>query len=298
MTSTGGGQVLVLGASGHTGLAVTRALARRGVPVRAFIRRAEAEPTVREAGATDVVVADLLDLGAVQAAARGVDGVFFIGPRFLAEEAALGKAVVDIAERVGVRKFVLSGVYHPTIQSLVNHRTKSEVEDHLYKSHLDFTVLQPARFMHGLLLSSWTRLREDGVLADAFDPASLMAYVDYDDVAEVAASAFTDDRLARGTFELAAPGQHTLTDLAATLDPVFGRPIRAEQVPLEHYGPARELMANPYSADGLRRLRQHYDAHGFHGGNALVLTTLLGRAPRDFAACAAHLHHTLSREDA
>lgn len=289
--------ILVLGASGYTGLAVTRALVGACVEVRGLVRTEAAIDMVRAAGASDVVVADLRDLEAVEAAARGIDGIFFIGPRFMPEEAALGKAVVDLAGRAGVRRFVLSGVYHPTIRALVNHRAKCEIEDHLYKSDLEFTVLQPSRYMHGLLLSSWGRLVHDGVLADGFATDAKMAYVDYIDVAEVAAIAFGEDRLVRGTFELSSPGQYTLDEIAAALSPVFGRPVRAERVPLSEYGPARRLMSNPYSADGFRRLRRHYDAYGFHGGNALVLRTILGREPATFPQCAAALQRTATPGD-
>jgi len=277
--------ILVLGASGYAGLAVTRALIRRGMTVRGFIRNPDTAPAVRAAGASEIVVGDLRDLRAVETAARGVDGIFFIGPRFMPEEAALGKAVIDIAVRAGTRRFVLSGVYHPTIQALDNHRTKSQMEDHLYQTDLEFTVLQPARFMHGLLLSSWTRVLEDGVLADAFAPDVEMAYVDYYDVAEVAAIAFHEDRLVRGTFELAAGGQYTLHEVAAMLGDALGRPVRAEQVPLLSYAPAGSLLTNPYSAEGFQHLRNYYDTHGFHGGNSLVLSAILGRTPNDFAAC-------------
>jgi uncharacterized protein YbjT (DUF2867 family) len=274
--------ILILGGAGYAGLAVTRALAARGRGVRAFIRDPDARPIVERAGATEVVVGDLRDLRAIEDAAAGADGIFFIGPRFMPEEAALGMSVVDIAVRAGVRRFVLSGVYHPTIRELVNHQSKVTIEDHLYKTDLEFTVLQPARFMHGLMLSAWPRVVAQDVLADAFSTDAQMAYVDYNDVAEAAAIAFDEDRLVRGTFELAAPGEHTLHDLAATLSGALGRPIRAEQAPLADYGPAQTLLANPYGSDGFRRLRDYYDRYGFRGGNPLVLGTILGRAPNGF----------------
>lgn len=273
--------ILVLGASGYAGLAVTRALTARGLPVRAFIRDDSAQAQVRAAGATEISVGDLRDLPAVEKAARGVDGMFFMGPRFMPEEASLGRAIIDIAVAASVRRFVLSGVYHPTIGHLVNHQVKAQMEDHLYKTGLEFTVLQPARFMHGLLNSCGHRLLAEGVLADAFAVTSRMAYVDYEDVAEVAAIAFESRHLVRGTFELAAPGEHRLVDIAAALSDMFGRTIRAEQVPLEDYAPAADLLTNPYSADGLRRLRAYYDDYGFRGGNSFVLSAILERPPTD-----------------
>lgn len=127
------------------------------------------------------------------------------------------------------------------------------------------------------------------MLADAFDSRAKMAYVDYRDVAQVAAIAFHEDRLVRGTFELAAPGQHSLHEIAAMVGEAFGHPIRAEQAPLHDYAPARSLLSNPYSADGFQQLRRYYDEYGFHGGNSLVLSTILGRPPSDFVNCATAL---------
>lgn len=74
--------------------------------------------------------------------------------------------------------------------------------------------------MHDPLLSSWPRIVSEGVYADAFDPAVRMSYADYQDVAEVAAISFTEDRLVRGTFELSAPGDCTAHDIADQLGSV------------------------------------------------------------------------------
>jgi uncharacterized protein YbjT (DUF2867 family) len=223
-------------------------------------------------------------------AVKGCGGVYFIGPRFMPEEAQVGRAMVDAAVAGGVRRFVYSGVYHPSIDALYNHRAKLVVEDALYGSDLEFTVLQPARFMHGPVLAGWRRVIDEGVFADAFDPSRPMAYVDYDDVAEVAAIALTESRLVRGTFELAAPGECTGHDVAAHLGAALGRPVRAEQVALEDYGPAAgPLTANAYAREGFLRLRDYYDRFGFRGGNDLVLEAILGRAPTDFPGFIAKL---------
>lgn len=62
----------------------------------------------------------------------------------------------------------------------------------------------------------------------------------------------------------------------------LGRPVRAEQVALADLTPERRGLADPYSAEGFRRLCNYYDRHGFHGGNSLVLRAILGRAPATF----------------
>lgn len=181
------------------------------------------------------------------------------------EEAALGCAVIDLAERLAARRFVLSGVYHPTIQALPNHEAKCAIEDRLHRSDLEFTVLQPARYVHALITGSWSRLLSDGVLADAFAPDSMMSYVDYDDVAEVAALAFTTEDLIRGSFELALPGEHSTIEIAQVLSEILDKNIHPEQVPLESYGAANVMMRNPFAASGFLRLRDYYDRYGFRG---------------------------------
>jgi uncharacterized protein YbjT (DUF2867 family) len=138
--------ILVIGASGYAGLAVIRALTQRGASSRALIRDPAKADIVRAAGSAEIAVGDLRDANGVEPAATGCDGIYFIGPRFMPEEAQIGRAVIDIAVRAGVRRFVYSGVYHPTIRNLLNHQVKVEVEDWLCRTDLAFTILQPARF--------------------------------------------------------------------------------------------------------------------------------------------------------
>jgi uncharacterized protein YbjT (DUF2867 family) len=104
----------------------------------------------------------------------------------------MGIAMVQAARAAGVRKFVLSGVIHPSISALTNHTAKLPVEDALYTSELDFTVLQPARFMQ-MLEDYW--IVEHDRLALPYSLSSRMCWVDYRDVAEVAAMAMTDTAL-------------------------------------------------------------------------------------------------------
>jgi uncharacterized protein YbjT (DUF2867 family) len=101
--------------------------------------------------------------------------------------------------------------------------------------------------------------------------------VDYRDVAEVAAMAFTSDRLSRGTFELCAPGLVDRVEMAAMVSDVLGRPVSAAVTPLGEFASA--LPEGP-QRDGLTRMMAHYDRHGFAGGNGLVLRAILDREPR------------------
>jgi uncharacterized protein YbjT (DUF2867 family) len=270
-------RVLMVGATGRHAHWVLRELTQRGVSVRALVRTRERADVARQNGATEVAFGDLTEPASLRDALAGMDGVFHIGPAHTAGEAEMGVAMVDAAHAAGVRKFVFSGVIHPSISALTNHAAaKLPVEEALYSSALDFTVLQPARFMQNFE-RSWNDIVEHDRLAQPYSLSAKMCSVDYRDVAEVAAMAMTGSELSYGTFELSAPGMQDSHQTAEIISEVLGRTISAVQIPLDQF--ASQLPEGPFR-DGMTRMMAHYDKHGLPGGNPLVLRSILGREPR------------------
>lgn len=268
-------RVLAVGAAGSSAGMVVPALVRRGIEVRGLVHdEAKREDAVRD-GASEVVVADLGDVDALARAAEGMDGVFGIIPVFAQDEGSLGVNIVQAAARAGAHKVVFSSVYHPSLASLSNHGAKQAAEAALYDSDLDFTILQPAIFMQQIA-GLWRLARADGTIAQPWSADARMAYVDYREVAEVAARAFVDDRLSHATFELAAPGMFTRHDLARLMSEALGTSVTAQSPTFEEYADQSGVPAGR-TRDGLEAMMAHYDEHGFHGGNALVLEALLER---------------------
>jgi uncharacterized protein YbjT (DUF2867 family) len=268
--------VLMVGATGTYAHRVLRALTERGVVVGALVRNEERAQVARDNGAHEVIIGDLTEPASLSPAVTGVDGVFHIGPGHAAREADMGVAMVKAAQAAGVRKFVFSGVIHPSISALTNHAAKLPVENALYTSDLDFTVLQPARFMQNFDLF-WNDVIEHDRLSQPYTLSSKFCWVDYRDVAEVAAMAMTDFELSYGTFELSARGNFDSYEAAEILSEVLGRPITASQLPAEQF---TSKMPEGAFRDGMTRMLAHYDRHGLPGGNALVLRAILGREPR------------------
>jgi uncharacterized protein YbjT (DUF2867 family) len=270
-------RVLMVGATGRHAHWVLRELIQRGVTVRALVRSQQRADVARHNGAAEVAVGDLTEPASLSDAVAGMDGVFHIGPAHSAREAEMGVAMVDAARAARVRKFVFSGVIHPSISAMTNHAAaKLPVEEALYNSELDFTVLQPARFMQNFE-RSWTDIVEHDRLAQPYSLSAKFCSVDYRDVAEVAAIAMTGSELSYGTFELSAPGMEDSYQTAAIISEVLGRTITAVQIPLDQF--ASQLPAGPFR-DGMRRMMAHYDKHGLPGGNPLVLRSILSREPR------------------
>ena len=269
-------KVLMVGATGKYASLVVPELKQRGVTVRALVRNKDKIDAARQQGADETAIGDLSNMESLRAAASGVDGVFHINPAFAPNEAKLGVAMVEAAKTSGVQKFVFSGVYHPSLSKLSNHAAKRPVEEAMYESGMEFTVLQPAMFMQNFA-AGWDAVIRQGRFSLPYSKLKKACYVDYRDVATVAAMALTGDELSYGTFELCAPGMVNRVELVAMISEAIGRTIEAGESPFDEWADAQ-------IPDGLREnlrvMYADYDQYGFPGGNAIVLRTILGREPR------------------
>ncbi|MFZ2982535.1 MAG: NmrA family NAD(P)-binding protein, partial [Sphingobium sp.] len=154
--------ILVVGAGGHFGRYIAPELLKRGAKVRAMVHHDQAAAVARSTGVTDIARADLRDEAAVRRALDGVGGVFYIPPKFLSDEAALGVRLVELAAEAGVERFVLSGVMYPFITDMCNHREKLPVELALIKSGLAFTILHPTNLMQSTGVFFWSKVLDTG----------------------------------------------------------------------------------------------------------------------------------------
>ena len=271
-------KVLMVGATGKYAGLVLPELIKRGAVVRALVQDESKVDAAHGQGATETAIGNLRDPASLRAAAAGVDGVFHINPAFAPDEADMGVAMVEAAKDAGVRKFVFSSVIHPSISRMVNHAGKRPVEEALYESGLEFTVLQPTMFMQ-TLAGSWPGVVKSGQFSLPFSKLAKVAYVDYRDVAEAAALALIGDALSYGTFELCAPGMVDRTEIAALMSEALRRIVEAGEVPFEAWAQAAHLPDGPVH-EGMKVMDADYDRYGFPGGNALVLRAFLGREPR------------------
>ncbi|MGO4712642.1 NmrA family NAD(P)-binding protein [Bradyrhizobium sp. 2TAF24] len=283
-------KILVVGAAGRFGGLVTTELARRGATVRALLRNPASEAAARANGASEIVIGDLRRPDRLPAALDGIDAVFHLGPAFVADEAELGVALVDVAKLSGVRKIVFSSVIHPTNGDLANHRSKLPVEQAIFTSGLDYTLLYPATVFQNLA-AAWPAILATGVFVEAFAANAALARVDYRDVAEVAAEALTGDRLSGGAFELCADDALNRHQIAALIGDVLGRRIEAAELGFREWV---EMARPPYDARQLAQLERVFQSYSRYGsrGNSLTLTAILKRPPRTLRDYVAHLART------
>ena len=268
----------MVGATGKYAHYVLPELKKRGVKVRALVRNRESEQRAREYGADETAIGDLAEARGLISAAVGVDGVFHLGPAFAPRESDMGVTMVEAAKAAAVSKFVFSGVMHPSISKMTNHAAKRPVEESIYESGMTYTVLQPAIFMQ-TMESGWNEIIRSGRFALPYSRRVKTSYVDYRDVAEVAAEAFVSDRMDNGTFELCAPGQFNRSEIAALMSEALELRIEAGELAFDAWADRARVPEGPERA-GLKRMYAEYNQYGFRGGNPTILKSLLGREPR------------------
>ncbi|MFD7631792.1 NmrA/HSCARG family protein [Streptomyces sp. NPDC059851] len=243
--------VLVTGATGRQGGATVRALVGRGRQVHALVRdpaRPQAQ-SLRALGAT-LVVGDLDDTASLEAAMRGVHGVFCVqrmpvpGPAGFESEVRRGKAVAEAAARVGVAHFVYASVDGAGRPGDVPHfRSKGLIEQYVAELGLPATVLRPAFFLTNFegMGPRWS----DGelVLSLPLAPHTALQMIHPDDIGEFAADVFDAraDHLGR-TLEIAGD-RLTGPQMAEAFARAAGRPVRFRSQPVEEVRAYSEEMA-------------------------------------------------------
>jgi len=273
--------VLVTGAAGKTGQAVIKALVQRGAEVRAFIHRPDHAARVEPLGVQEVVVGNLEDGAAVAQAMQDIEGLYLICPNMHPNELTIGHIAIDAARVAGVSRFVYHSVLHPQTEKMPHHWAKLRVEELLFESGLDFTILQPAAYMQNIL-GGWPSIVEAGLYRVPYPPQTHLAMVDLADVAEVAARVLTESGHSRAIYELVGPEAPTQTEIAEVLSGVLNRPVRVEQTPLDVWAEsARSAGLGAYQVETLLKMFRYYEQYGFQG-NSNVLRWLLGRPPTTF----------------
>jgi uncharacterized protein YbjT (DUF2867 family) len=277
--------ILVTGAGGKTGKAVIKALVARGAQVRAFVRSLAHEATLRQMGVSDVVAGEMDDAHAVTQAVRQTDAIYHICPNVSPHEIAFARALISAAKDSGVPRLVYHSVLHPQIEAMPHHWNKLRVEEMLFGSGLDITILQPTAYMQNSL-AQWDRMLSDGIYRVPYPIGTRLSLVDLEDVAEAAARVLTDDGHSGATYELAGTPPLSQIEIAGAFSRALNKTIRAEAEAIESWEQrARDAGIDDYSRETLIKMFRAYARDGLKG-NPNVLGWLLGRPPTSLASFA------------
>lgn len=271
--------ILVTGATGRVGRHIVDQLVQRGAPVRVLTRdpsKVEFPPEV------DVAKGDLLDLGAMRSALKGIRTLFLLNA-VTGDEFTQAIVTLNLAREAGIERVVYLSVIHADRFTNVPHfAVKYGAERMLEQMGFGATILRPSYFIDNDLTI------KDVVLEHGVYPMPIgnkgVAMVDARDIAEVAALELIRRHQAPAALPLEiidVVGPDTLTGegIAAIWSDTLGRPVvyggddpTGFEQNLGTFMPAwmayeMRLMAERYVSDGMIP----------EEGNVERLTALLGR---------------------
>lgn len=272
--------ILVTGAAGKTGQAVIQALVNRGADVRAFIYHAEQTELVKQLGAKELIIGNMLHETTFKQAMYDVQAVYHICANMNPQEIEIGQNAIQAAQWANVARFVFHSVLHPQTEAMPHHWHKLRVEEQLFEAGLPVTILQPSAYMQNIT-AYWETILQEGVYRVPYPVTTRLSQVDLTEVAEVAAIVLTEAGHIGATYELAGPPL-TPTEMTNLISEVIGRPVEAAQLSLEVWmKQATASGLGKYQVETLVKMFQYYEQYHFIG-NSNVLGWLLQRPPTTF----------------
>jgi uncharacterized protein YbjT (DUF2867 family) len=263
--------ILILGGTGKTGRRIGRRLQAAGHPVRTAARTAGDIPF------------DLDNPGTWAPALDGVTAAYLLEPDLRASvehRARIPRFVAD-AVAAGVRRLVLLSA-HGVGEAGDGHPLKP-AEQAVRGSGVDWTILRPDWFSQNFSESFWL----PGVLSgDLFLPTGDggTPFVDAEDIAEVAASALTEDRHSGQIYQMTGPRAISFGEAADLIGKAIARTIRHVDVDPEVF--VERQVANGVPVDVARLLTGLFVAIRNGRGSTVSdgVERALGRPPRPFDA--------------
>ena len=226
--------ILVTGATGQQGGAVATALLTKGQKVRVMSRTPEKASALAKAGA-EVVKGNLTNASDLQAALRGVHGVFAMSTPFEAgmdQEVRQGIMMADAAKQAGIAHYVYTSVGSAHRNTGIPHfETKWKVEQHIRQIGMPATILRPVWFMENF--TTFSKPSAEGILMMPMRADKKLAMVALRDIGEFGAAAFMRPNDFLGQAIDLAGDELTMPEVAAHLSKVPGRSIQFRGLPLE-----------------------------------------------------------------
>lgn len=276
--------ILVAGATGVLGSEIVRRLRERGEKVRALVRESSAPEKVaalQKAGA-EIVRGDLKDAGTLRDACKGVRAVISTvtsittareGDSLAATDANGTRNLVDAARACGAEQFVFVSFDTTKSPEAPLTAAKREVEEHIKRSGLTYTILHPSVFME-----SWLgpMLFADPVAGTAKVYGAgthKLRYVAVADVAELAVQCVGNPAAHNAVIAFGGPEEISQRDAVRIFEEEFGKPFEVVEIPAHaletQWKSAENPMEKSFAALGLGLAR------GFDSG--------VGPPPKDFA---------------
>ena len=230
-------QVLVVGGTGTLGRQIARRALDQGHDVRCMVRTPRKASFLQEWG-VELTRGDLLEPASLDYALDGVDAVIDAAtsrpddPRSIYQTDWDGKLnLLKACDRAGVKRFVfLSLLDSEKHRDVPLMDIKYCTEKLLRESELDYTVLQGAAFMQGVISQFAIPVLESQTVWVSGSPTSI-AYMNTQDMARFAVSALDHPNTIRKTFPVVGPKAWNTGEVVQLCELASGKSARVFRVP-------------------------------------------------------------------
>ncbi|HEX7343008.1 MAG TPA: SDR family oxidoreductase [bacterium] len=214
-------KILVTGATGNAGNEVAKALAARGLRVKAAVHTAEKAALLKSTRAERIAF-DLIQPNTWGGALSGVDGLFLVSPTMVPGSLQAVLNFIDKAKSAGVKYVVnlsAKGV------EMVDDAPLRIIEKKVEASGIPFTHLRPTWFMQNF--SSFHRdviAKQGAIYLPAGDAKT--AFIDCRDIASVALICFSQTGHAGKAYALTGSEALDHHQVAALISKAIGREVK------------------------------------------------------------------------
>jgi uncharacterized protein YbjT (DUF2867 family) len=247
VTSAAGGR------QGKTGRHVSEMLLKRGIPVRAFVRKIDQRSDQLRALGAEIFEGDFLDVRSVKRAVQDVSSVYFAYPvqdGLLDATAAMAVA----AREAGISRLVNLVM----LQSSVDAPTPRMRQNYLSEQVFEWAGIGAVHVRATLFyenLGSQVRLSlpaQGAVRLPWGKENTVLPFVAAEDVARVAVGLLTSPSLTAGTAYPVIGTVISLKEIIATFGRVLAKDVRYEEIADEEW--RRDALARGYNAHALEHL--------------------------------------------
>ena len=222
--------ILIAGATGTNGRALTSRLATAGYSVRALVRNIQSAQSLAHPN-VQLVEGDLSHPASLESAFEQVDRAF-IATAIVPNTVELFQNFFDAAQKTTgahIVKFSALGAGDNARSMIQQQHTESD--EALMASGLPYTILRPNSFYQNLIWSA-DSIKATGQFYLSFGDAK-QSLVDVRDLTEVAFQAFAEAGHRSKVYELTGPESLSYYDVAQQLSTILGREVMYVPVPNE-----------------------------------------------------------------
>ncbi|MCT7957550.1 SDR family oxidoreductase [Laspinema palackyanum] len=230
--------LLVVGATGTLGRQVARRALDEGYQVRCLVRSFKRAAFLKEWGA-ELVRADLCDPETLPVALEGVTAIIDAATNRPTDSLSIkqvdweGKvALIQAAKKAGVERYIFFSILdadqYPEVPLM---EIKRCTEVYLAESGLDYTILQLAGFMQGLI-SQYAIPILDNQSVWVTNQTAPIAYMDTQDIAKFAVRALSVPETSKSVFPVVGTRPWTPQEIIDQCERLSGEKAKVTRMPL------------------------------------------------------------------